>query len=121
MFWDWSLLDILKNFTDVVPQKAAGRYNVDFYLPKYDMCIDLFGGNWHASAKHFRTFDRRNKYLIDNYNSVIVIWVRKDNFNPSKISKKIIDISEEISGNYIMHGGGDKSKAFNSKFKYYIN
>ena len=36
-----------KNKIDFIQEKKIGRYSIDFYLPKYNLCLEVDGSYWH--------------------------------------------------------------------------
>ncbi|MDR4491773.1 MAG: hypothetical protein R2685_12855 [Candidatus Nitrosocosmicus sp.] len=59
----------------IVHQKAIGPYNVDLALPEHNIAVEVFGGGWHGSGRHFSRFRERINYLSDSGWFIIVIWV----------------------------------------------
>lgn len=72
-----------------VPQKAFYKYNVDLYLTKSNVVIEIFGGGFHNKKDAVEAFNNKLQYLSLNKIPVVIVWVDKLNFNP----KAIIDIS----------------------------
>ena len=47
-----------------VPQKALGKYNLDFFVGD-SVAFEIFGGNWHFYGDHARSFTERDEFIRD--------------------------------------------------------
>lgn len=57
---------------ETIPQKAIGPFNCD--LGADPVAVEVFGGNWHATGHHARTFPDRANYLLDRGWHLLVVW-----------------------------------------------
>ena len=84
---------------DTVLQKACGPYNIDIFITKYSIAVEIFGGRWHCSGRHAERFRKRFDYIINSKIIPVVVWVVKDfPFDQSAV-EKIIAIGEESRHN----------------------
>ena len=65
---------------EIKPQKAAGRYNIDFAIGP--IAVEVFGGHRHSHGRHAQRHARRTKYLLDQGWFVIFIWATSARFTP---------------------------------------
>lgn len=59
----------------VIPQLAVGIYNIDIAINESSIAVEIFGGGWHASGKHAARFFERNKYILNQGWSLIIVWL----------------------------------------------
>lgn len=69
----------------VIPQKSFYKYNVDLYLPKENVVIEIFGGNFHNKPQAVKLFKNKMAYLSMKKIPVVVVWADKINFDPSAV------------------------------------
>lgn len=56
-----------------IPQKTFDIFNVDFYLPKFNTCIEIFGGgNLHWKGIHLKNFKRKLKVILPLTNVFVI-------------------------------------------------
>lgn len=58
-------------------QVAIGPYNAD--LTTGTVAVEVFGGNWHSTGEHRRTFPKRANYILDQGWHLIIVWDQKRN------------------------------------------
>lgn len=111
--YEQPLVDLCKKRgVSVIPQKAFQKFNVDLYLPKENVVIELFGGNFHNKKDAVELFNNKIKYLSKNAIPVVVVWADKLTFNPQNVltvsqtaKKKLTVINGD--GTPTMRGVGD--------------
>ncbi len=69
----------------VIPQKAFNKFNVDLYLPDYNVVIEIFGGNFHNKEDAVNLFNNKIKYLSSKQVPVLVVWADKLTYNPQNV------------------------------------
>jgi very-short-patch-repair endonuclease len=85
----------------VVPQKAFDRFNVDLYLPKENVVIEIFGGGFHNKKDAVELFNNKINYLASKKIPVLIVWADKLTYNPEivlKIAQKCKKKLEIING-----------------------
>ena len=70
-------------------EKPMNRYFLDFYLPEYNIAIEVYGDYWHANPEIYgndkkeinnnqlKTINKdikRNELLMKNLESIIILW-----------------------------------------------
>lgn len=84
--YEQPLVDLCKKRgISVIPQKAFNKFNVDLYLPKENVVIEIFGGNFHNKKDAVELFNNKIKYLSKNNIPVVVVWSDKLTFSPEKV------------------------------------
>lgn len=68
-----------------IPQKSFYKYNVDLYLPKENVVIEIFGGNFHNKPQAAKLFKNKMAYLSSKNIPVVVVWADKISYDPSKV------------------------------------
>lgn len=84
------LVDLCKKLgVAIVPQKAFYKYNVDLYLVKENVVIEIFGGGFHNKKEAIDMFNNKIKYLSRKKIPVVIVWADKLTYNP----KAVIDVA----------------------------
>lgn len=107
------LVDLCKKRgISVIPQKAFNKFNVDLYLSKENVVIEIFGGNFHNKTEAVDLFNNKIKYLSKNNIPVVVVWADKLTYKPEDVlrvcqaaQKKLTVITGD--GTPTMRGVGD--------------
>lgn len=88
--YEQPLVDLCKKLKiQVVPQKAFGRFNVDLYLPKENVVIEIFGGGFHNKKDAVELFNNKIAFLSRKKVPVLIVWADKLTYNP----KSVLDIA----------------------------
>lgn len=110
--YEQPLVDMCRKLRiEVVPQKAFYKYNVDLYLPKENVVIEIFGGGFHNKKDAVEMFDNKMKYLSTKNVPVVVVWADKLLFSPQAILEVAMRAKERLTvidgqGNPSMRGVG---------------
>lgn len=70
-----------------IPQLAIGPYNVD--LAFKNIAIEIYGGMWHASGRHFARAKQRFDYIHGQGWNTIIIWTDTQQY---PLSKNVIEL-----------------------------
>lgn len=93
--YEQPLVDLCKKSgVKVIPQKAFDKFNVDLYLPKENVVIEIFGGGFHNKKQAVELFNNKISYLSRKKIPVLIVWADKLNFKPDNIlhvATKLID------------------------------
>lgn len=88
--YEQPLVDLCKRMkVGVIPQKAFSRFNVDLYLPKENVVIEIFGGGFHNKKDAVELFNNKIAYLSKNNIPVLIVWSDKLTYNP----KAVLDVA----------------------------
>lgn len=87
---------------EVIPQKAFSKYNVDLYLSKENVVIEIFGGGFHNKKQVVQVFNDKLAYLKSQKIPVVIVWADQDNYDP----KKVLRVSRKAKGLVIIDGSG---------------
>ena len=87
----------------VVPQKAFNKFNVDLYLPEYNVVIEIFGGGFHNKPDAVELFNNKIKYLSKNNIPVVVVWADKLTYNPQNVLTIAQNVKRKLT---IINGDG---------------
>ena len=68
-----------------VPQKAFSKYNIDLYLVKENVVIEIFGGGFHNKKEAVDLFNNKISYLSKQGIPVVVVWSDKLTYSPEAI------------------------------------
>lgn len=80
------LVDLCKELkVAVIPQKAFDKFNVDLYLPKENVVIEIFGGGFHNKKDAIELWRNKMSYLSSKKISVVVVWADKLTYNPENV------------------------------------
>jgi hypothetical protein len=69
----------------VVPQKAFSKFNVDLYLPEYNVVIEIFGGGFHNKKEAVELFNNKMFYLSTMNIPVLIVWADKLTYSPKDV------------------------------------
>lgn len=87
----------------VVPQKAFFKFNVDLYLPKQNVVIEIFGGGFHNKKDAVELFNNKIKHLSSKQVPVVVVWADKLTYDPARVLKVAMAASQPLT---IINGDG---------------
>ena len=80
------LVDLCKRTgVAVVPQKAFSKFNVDLYLPKENVVIEIFGGGIHNKPDAVELFNNKLAYLSKMGIPIVIVWSDKLTYNPKNV------------------------------------
>ena len=68
-----------------VPQKAFSKYNVDLYLVKENVVIEIFGGGFHNKKDAVDLFNNKISYLSKMGIPVLIVWSDKLTYKPEPV------------------------------------
>lgn len=74
-----------KRGVEVIPQKAFSRFNVDLYLVKENVVIEIFGGGFHNKKEAVELFQNKVSFLSRNSIPVLIVWADKLTYNPESV------------------------------------
>jgi very-short-patch-repair endonuclease len=95
---------------DKVVETNGKTYFIDFYLPKFNLAIELFGDYWHCNPKFFKSEDDRrgikakeiwevdslrNKQITEQGMKYIVYWESYVRLNTHNIIKFLTNLKEK--------------------------
>lgn len=111
--YEQPLVDLCrKRGVAVIPQKAFSRFNVDLYLVKENVVIEIFGGGFHNKKDAVDLFNNKIAYLSKNSVPILVVWADKLTYSPENvltiaqmIKKKLVIINGD--GTPTSRGLGD--------------
>jgi very-short-patch-repair endonuclease len=84
--YEQPLVDLCKKTgVAVIPQKAFSKFNVDLYLPKEDVVIEIFGGGFHNKKDAVELFNNKLAYLSKIGTPVVIVWSDKLTYNPKNV------------------------------------
>jgi very-short-patch-repair endonuclease len=69
----------------IIPQKAFGRFNVDLYLVKENVVIEIFGGGFHNKKDAVDLFNNKIAYLSREKIPVVIVWADKLTYSPENV------------------------------------
>lgn len=69
----------------VIPQKAFFKFNVDLYLVKENVVIEIFGGGFHNKKEAIELFNNKIAYLSRRKIPVLIVWADKLTFDPESV------------------------------------
>lgn len=69
----------------VVPQKAFDRFNVDLYLVKENVVIEIFGGGFHNKKDAVELFQNKMNLLSRSQIPVVIVWADKLTYSPESV------------------------------------
>lgn len=100
--YEQPLVDLCKKLgMPVVPQKAFSKFNVDLWLVRENVVIEIFGGNFHNKPEAVKLFNNKFNYLSNKNIPILIVWADQLTFSPESVlmyalnMKKPLDI---ISG-----------------------
>ena len=68
-----------------VPQKAFSKYNIDLYLVKENVVIEIFGGGFHNKKDAVDLFNNKINYLSKMGIPVLIVWSDKLTYKPERV------------------------------------
>lgn len=71
----------------VIPQKAFNKFNVDLYLPKENVVIEIFGGGFHNKQSAVDLFNNKLAYLSKKGVPIVIVWADKLTYSPEDVLK----------------------------------
>lgn len=84
--YEQPLVDLCRTMSvRVIPQKAFGKFNVDLYLVKENVVIEIFGGGFHNKTEAVDMFNNKIKYLSTRRVPVLIVWADKLTYNPQNV------------------------------------
>ncbi len=84
--YEQPLVDLCKKRgIQVIPQKAFSKFNVDLYLPKENVVIEIFGGNFHNKPDAVKLFSNKFKYLSSKNIPLLIVWADQLTFSPENV------------------------------------
>lgn len=84
--YEQPLVDLCKKHgIDVIPQKAFSRFNVDLYLVKENVVVEIFGGGFHNKKDAVDLFNNKIRYLSKQQVPVLIVWADKLTYNPQNV------------------------------------
>lgn len=84
----------------VTQQLPVGKYNIDVAIHSPSVAVELFGGRWHTTGKHARSFFPRGKYILSKGFMLIVVWSVRDHLlEPLPAAKTIHALAQRTSRN----------------------
>lgn len=102
--YEQPLVDLCrKKGIDIVPQKAFNKFNVDLYLVKENVVIEIFGGGFHNKKEAVDLFNNKIEYLSKNQVPVLVVWADKLTYDPQKVLKAASSVSQRLT---VINGDG---------------
>jgi len=72
-------------------QKSIGHYVIDFYIEKYNLCIECDGDYWHTKPGAKEKDERKNRFLEQNGYKLLRIWEHDINADAIGIISRYID------------------------------
>ncbi len=96
---------------NVIPQKAFDKFNVDLYLPEYNVVIELFGGNFHNKPTAVADFNNKLKVLSSKKIFVVIVWADKLTYSPKNVLERALDVKKPLTN--ISGDGSDSLKGLN--------
>lgn len=89
--YEQPLVDLCRKLrVEVIPQKAFNKFNVDLYLVKENVVIEIFGGGFHNKKDAVQLFNNKIKYLSKIQIPVVVVWADKLTYEP----KSVLNVSK---------------------------
>lgn len=85
----------------IIPQKAVGKYNLDFAV-NGTVAVEIYGGGWHAKGSHARRHEERTRYILDAGFHVVIIWTHQLYDARVGAINEIISLLEQTSSNPTM-------------------
>lgn len=87
----------------VIPQKAFSKYNVDLYIPKENVVIEIFGGGFHNKKDAVKLFNNKIRYLSKNKVPVVIVWADKLNYDVQKVLEVSLAAKDQLT---VINGDG---------------
>jgi very-short-patch-repair endonuclease len=90
-----------------VPQKAFSKYNIDLYLVKENVVIEIFGGGFHNKKDAVDLFNNKVNYLSRIKVPVLIVWSDKLTYKPERVLAIAQKCTDKIT---IINGDGTPTK-----------
>ena len=74
-----------KRGISIIPQKAFNKFNVDLYLVKENVVIEIFGGGFHNKKDAIDLFNNKIKHLSKQRVPVLIVWADKLTYSPQNV------------------------------------
>ncbi|MDY6811182.1 MAG: hypothetical protein SW127_19565, partial [Actinomycetota bacterium] len=110
---------------DTVLQKACGPYNIDIFVARYSIAVELFGGHWHSHGLHAERFRKRFDYILNCNFIPVIVWVTRNYPVEQAAIDKIVAIGEESRHNkaiwrteHVIRGDGNVSAIGQTNLDY---
>lgn len=81
----------------VIPQKAFDKFNVDLYLPDYNVVIELFGGNFHNKKDAVTDFNNKLRILSSKKVFVVIVWADKLTYSPKNVLEAALSVKKPLT------------------------
>lgn len=106
-------------------QKAIGPYNVDLFIEKDAIAVEIYGGGWHATGKASILFRKRFDYLLNAGILPCIVWVDKNFPLEVSVCKKIIILGKKSRHNksirsheHVFRGDGQPTTCGSKNLNY---
>ena len=107
LVYEKPLVDLCRKMSiPVIPQKAFDKFNVDLYLSRENVVIEIFGGGFHNKKDAVEQFNNKMKYLSKNKVPVLVVWADKLTYSPEKVINTALTIKSTLT---IINGDGSNT------------
>lgn len=84
--YEQPLVDLCKKLgIAITPQKAFNKFNVDLYLVKENVVIEIFGGGFHNKKDAVEQFNNKINYLSKQKIPVVIVWSDRSTYNPQNV------------------------------------
>jgi very-short-patch-repair endonuclease len=97
------MADLSKCGINAIPQLAIGPYNCD--LACHPVAVEVFGGHWHFSGRHFARAQKRINYLGNAGWHVLMVVVG------NTAAYRYSDITRDYIASYVKAASSDPSTA----------
>ena len=98
------LVDLCNNLgIEVVPQKAFSKYNIDLYLVKENVVVEIFGGGFHNKPDAIKLFNNKINYLSKEKIPVVIVWADKLTYSPIDVIRVAKSVRASLT---IINGDG---------------
>lgn len=104
--YEQPLVDLCKKSgVAVIPQKAFDKFNVDLYLPKENVVIEIFGGGFHNKKQAVKLFNNKIAFLSRKKVPVLIVWADKS-FDARAVLKTAQSLTDGLS---IVNSKGERT------------
>ena len=98
------LVDLCRTMSvEVIPQKAFNKFNVDLWLVRENVVIEIFGGGFHNKKDAVEMFNNKIKYLSKEKVPVLVVWADKLTYNTENVLAVAQMVSKPLT---VINGDG---------------
>lgn len=102
--YEQPLVDLCKKRgVSIVPQRAFSKFNVDLYLSKENVVIEIFGGGFHNKKDAVDMFNNKMKYLSSKKVPVVIVWADKLTYSPQAVLEVAMRATDRLT---IIDGSG---------------